>query len=291
MFRTAILTTTALVLGSLAIATAAPAVANEPKGCSWEEMNYHYDMQDAQSFSERADQLHQEADGLRKQADQLDGKDQSSADYLRRQSDRLDLLAEDFEDLAIEYYKRAAKVLRCIQFGEPMPSQVINLPPPRVTVPDSEETGESAPPKAEEPAPDKPEAAEPRKTEAPKPEQSKPEKKAEKKSKSTGKKQTEKQPAEKSEKPSKVKKTAGTRKAKVRDQQYASADSEAAAALGNMVVQNLIGMGIQYGMSKQQMKLNRHRGEKVERAPRKHRRQKQRMTGDTTFTAYTFDQF
>lgn len=102
-------------------------------------------------------------------------------------------------------------------------------------------------------------------------------------------KKTEKK-AEKTKKSSKVKKVAKTRKPAVREQQYVSNDSQAAAALSNMVVQNLIGGAMQYGMAKQRMKHHRREGgEMVGHRPRKQRKQPM-MTGNPTFTGYTINQ-
>lgn len=137
--------------------------------------------------------------------------------------------------------------------------------------------------KAEAPPPEQP-------AEEPKPVEKKT-KKAEKKTEKKAEKKTEKKSVKKAEKKTK-KASKVARNRQPAEQQYVSDNSQTAAILGNMLIQNLVGGAMQYGLAKQRMRHHRHNDGDFGHEPRPRRKHHKREmpTGDTTFTGYTFDQ-
>jgi outer membrane biosynthesis protein TonB len=272
MFRTILLGATSLLCGSMILSATVPAVAKEPatgfEDCRLptgtqdnEDRIIRYHMDDAKRMSERADSYRADAERLRGYARHYAERgDQAQADWFNERADFWEDRADMWEDTVNAKVNEAFKVLNCHTYS------TVPIVPREVSVQ----------------SPGKP-AAEPKKAEAPKaekpPEKPKPVKKTAQKAKKT----------KEVKKVSSAKKPVQRTKPVPREPRYAQSDGQAAAVLGNMLMQNLIGAGLQYGLAKQHKRLHRqYDREVVEHRPRKHRKRPAQL-GDTTFTGYTVD--
>lgn len=129
MFRNTILTTTALVLGSIAITAASPVAAEEPKtgfkDCRLatgtqenEDRLFRYRMDDAQRSSEWADGHRKDAAKLRDYAKHYENRgDQAQADWFKKQAEYWEDRADEWENTTNAKVNEAMKILNCHTFS------------------------------------------------------------------------------------------------------------------------------------------------------------------------------
>jgi hypothetical protein len=292
MFRNAMLATTALILG--AFAAVPPAAAEEAssglRDCRVkfstyaEEVAWHdYRRAEARRAREQSQKSLQEADKARDRAKHYEARgDQEAADFWKEVARREDDLARWQLDLAGEFLGEVLLIPCGSRASGPVTSRYTTTgptpPPQELAIPRTVDP-QPEPRKAEAPQ----QSSQPEQVEAPK----QPQKPASaSKPLETMKKKVTKKIESKTGK-SGIKKVAKNRQPAER--RYRSADSQAAALVSNMLIENLVAGAVQYGMAKQRKRHLQHSDGEFRHDAKPRRHKKQRMTSGPTFTAYTVD--